>query len=129
MYVCTYVCMYVDQTLCTYLHSQAKFRHVSVATTTTIKADSNTAQTTPLSVCVCPVMHTPRSARSEYQLTTHSFNSDVWNKLNLTPSFYESRSHDSLTHRKENCFRVHVIITCSVFSFRELDCLVCSVLF
>jgi hypothetical protein len=109
MYVCTYVCMctyvYIYMCVCKYVcmytlcwsnsvhfHSQAKFRHVSVATNTNTntnntKADNNTAQTTPLSVCVYLVMHTPRSALSEYQLVTHSVNSDIWNKFNFTSIF------------------------------------------
>jgi len=60
------------------------------------------------------VVHS-RAALSEYELTTHSFISDVWNKLNflwITKAWF-------LTTRKQNSFYVRVIITCSIFSFRE----------
>jgi len=38
----------VGPTVCTYLYSQAKFRHISVADTTTVREDNTTDQKTPL---------------------------------------------------------------------------------
>ena len=54
----TTYCLKAGPTLCTYIHNQAMFRHVSMASTTIIREDNATDQKTPIYEAVQLVMHT-----------------------------------------------------------------------